>query len=67
MYKYTIEAYNNYAGHVDIGKIMVVITAANEHMALAKAKQIVDRENYAVVVIEDLNVQGRTTTTIKKG
>lgn len=54
MFKYTIKAYSNFGEIGGINAVHVVVTAPNEEAAIGKARTIVQRENYAVLVIEDL-------------
>lgn len=54
MFKYTIKAYN-FDQTVGAAEVMrVVVTAANEDLAIKLAATIVTRTNYAVEAIEDL-------------
>jgi hypothetical protein len=58
MYKYTVEAFDE----SDMGKlniIHIVVQAADEEQAMARAAQIKQRTNYAVVGIEELTGDNR--------
>lgn len=64
MYKYTVEAFDE----SDMGKlnvIHIVVQAADEEQAMARAAQIKQRTTYAIVGIEELT--GDKRPDIKKG
>ena len=64
MYKYTVEAFDQ----SDMGKlniIHIVVQAEDEEQAMARAAQIKQRTNYAVVGIEELT--GDQRPELKKG
>lgn len=55
MYEYTIQAFNSDQSVGKINVINVVVQANSEAEAIERAKQIVERHDYTVVSIKELD------------
>ena len=56
MRKYTVEAYDDWFGK-ELKKyniIQIIVNAITDQIAIDKAKQIVERENYRIIKIEEV-------------
>ena len=53
MFKYTIEAYDEDKNFGPVNHMEVLVTAETEQLAIARAKEVVVRQSYSVVRVED--------------